>query len=130
MFFIMGIDPREKQIPYNELMICSQCGKYGRYEVVMRYMCFSFFFIPLIKWNKQFYVRTNCCGTIYALDPAIGRALMKGVELEFKPEHLQKISMSAGYGQQGGQSAKRCVSCGYQTNEDFLYCPKCGQLLK
>lgn len=126
MFFIMGIDPREKRIPYNELVICSQCGKYGRYEVVMRYMCFSLFFIPLIKWNKQFYVRTNCCGTVYALDPAIGRALMKGVELEIKPEHLQKVT----YGQTGNNIVKRCTSCGYQTNEEFQYCPKCGNILE
>lgn len=128
MFFIMGIDPREKQIPYNDLVICSQCGKYGRYEVVMRYMCFSIFFIPLMKWNKQFYVRTNCCGTVYALDPAIGRALMKGVELEIKPEHLQKVS--GGYGQTKAEKFARCTSCGYQTNEDFQYCPKCGKPLE
>ena len=129
MFFIMGIDPREKKIPYNDLVICSQCGKYGRYEVVMRYMCFSLFFIPLIKWNKQFYVRTNCCGTVYALDPAIGRALMKGVDLEIKPEHLQKVSGGTGYGQQSAGYV-RCDACGYQANEDFQYCPKCGQPLK
>lgn len=126
MFFIMGIDPREKKIPYNELMICSQCGKYGRYEVVMRYMCFSLFFIPLIKWNKQFYVRSSCCGTVYALDPEIGRALMKGVELEIKPEHLQKVSGATEH----GQTVKRCSACGYQTNEEFQYCPKCGQPLE
>ena len=127
MFFIMGIDPREKRIPYEELIVCSQCGKYGRYEVVMRYMCFSLFFIPLIKWNKQFYVRTSCCGTVYALDTAIGRALMKGVQLEIKPEHLQIIS---GHGQQGAGSIRICNYCGYQTAEDFQYCPKCGSELK
>ena len=129
MFFIMGIDPREKQIPYNDLMICTQCGKYGRYEVVMRYMCFSLFFIPLIKWNKQFYVKSSCCGTVYALDPAIGRALMKVVEVEIKAEHLQRVSGAAGYGQQSTEYV-RCNVCGYQTNEDFQYCPKCGQPLK
>ena len=126
MFFIMGIDPREKIIPYNDLVICNQCGKYGRYEVVMRYMCFSLFFIPLIKWNKQFYVKSNCCGTIYALDEEIGRALMRGEELEIRPEHLQKISAdpaNKGY-------FARCSSCGYQTNEDFKYCPKCGNPLE
>lgn len=127
MFFIMGIDPREKQIPYNELVICSQCGKYGRYEVVMRYMCFSLFFIPLIKWNKQFYVRTSCCGTVYALDPAIGRALMKGVELKIEQEHLQKVA--DGHVPSEAGHVVKCHSCGYQTNEDFQYCPKCGNRL-
>jgi len=129
MFFIMGIDPREKRIPYDDLVICSQCGKYGRYEVVMRCMCFSLFFIPLFKWNKQFYVRANCCGTIYALDPEIGRALMRGEHLEIKPEHLKKVSVAAAYGTQGGD-VRRCASCGYQTEEDFQYCPKCGNILE
>ena len=128
MFFIMGIDPREKQIPYNELIICGHCGKYGKYQVVMRYMCFSLFFIPLIKWNKQFYVKTSCCGTVYALDPAIGRALMKGAELEIKPEHLQKVA--DGCYSEGHEPFVRCANCGYQTNEDFQYCPKCGKILK
>jgi len=128
MFFIMGIDPREKQIPYNELFICGQCGKYGRYQVFMRYMCFSLFFIPLFKWNRQFYVRTNCCGTVYALDPEIGKELLRGAQLEVKPEHLKKVS--EGYGQQRTEKVARCTSCGYQTNEDFQYCPKCGRPLE
>ena len=128
MFFIMGIDPREKKIPYHDLVICSQCGRYGRYEVIMRYMCFSLFFIPLIKWNKQFYVRSSCCGTVYALDPAIGRALMQGAEVEIKPEHLQKAANGQGASSEGRFA--KCASCGYQTNEDFKYCPKCGQPLE
>lgn len=128
MFFIMGIDPREKRIPYEELMICNQCGKYGRYEIVMRYMCFSLFFIPLFKWNRQFYVRTTCCDTIYALDPEIGRTLMRGDKVEIKPEHLQKVSRGAG--QQGTGHFSRCSACGYQTNEDFQFCPKCGKPLE
>ena len=120
MFFIMGIDPRKKLLTYNKVFICDHCGQYGRYEVWLSYMCFSLFFIPLIKWNKHFYVRTTCCGTTYELDPAIGRAIANGSEVEIRPEHLMKIQG------QSYQRGKTCSRCGFTTNEDFPYCPNCG----
>ena len=126
MFFIMGISPRQKQIPYNgQLIICPECGKYGRYEVFVTCMCLSLFFIPVFKWNRQYFVKANCCNAGYQLDPEVGRALSRGEEIEIRPEHLTKISGgNAGYG-----SEKTCSRCGYKTSEDFQYCPKCGELL-
>ena len=57
MFFIMGMSPREKQISYNgELMICPECGKYGRYEVFMTCMCFSMFFMIFPQMELMFIV--------------------------------------------------------------------------
>ena len=124
MFFIMGMSPREKQIPYKgELIICPECGKYGRYEVFMTCMCFSMFFIPLFRWNRQYIVRANCCGTLYQLDPEIGRAVERGSDVQILPEHLTKISN--GTMNSGGE--KTCGYCGYKTTEDFQFCPKCGR---
>lgn len=124
MFFIMGMNPHQKQISYNsQLIICSECGKYGRYEVWMTCMCFTFFFIPLIKWNKQYFVKTTCCETIYELDSAIGKALAKGADIEIRSDHLKKVAN--GHGSYGPE--KTCGYCGYKTNEDFQYCPKCGR---
>lgn len=124
MFFIMGVGPKQKQLTYNELFVCDSCGKYGRYEVFLTYMCFSFFFIPLIKWNKKYFVRTNCCGTVYELDPEIGGAIARGKQVEIQPEHLQKIR-----GQSIAQydGMKKCPDCGYETTENFQFCPKCGR---
>ena len=50
MFFIGGITQGQKQLQFHQLVVCSQCGAYGRYQVFMTYMCFSFFFIPIFKW--------------------------------------------------------------------------------
>lgn len=36
------------------------------------------FFIPCIKWNKHYYVRTSCCNTLYELDPEMGKAHCPG----------------------------------------------------
>lgn len=46
----------------------------------MTYMYFSFFFIPLFKWNKRFYVQMSCCSAIYELEPEIGKAILRGEE--------------------------------------------------
>ena len=126
MFFIMGVSPRERMLSYNgELIICPECGKYGRYEVFMTCMCLSLFFIPTFKWGKQYFVKSNCCDTVYQLDPAIGNAVARGADVQIRSEHLTKISngnVSQGY-------EKTCGYCGYKTGEDFQYCPKCGRPL-
>lgn len=122
MFFIMGIDPRHKQLQYNNsVFICDRCGQYGRYEVFMTYMCFSLFFIPIFKWNKQYFVRTTCCNAQYELDPNIGLAIARGNDVEIRPEHLRLVGGSA------QSSYKRCSQCGFSTTEDFRYCPSCGK---
>lgn len=40
MFFIMGISQAEKKLPFDQLLICPNCGRYGRVSVFMRYTCF------------------------------------------------------------------------------------------
>ena len=40
MFFMMGITDGRKDLDFNQQIICSQCGRYGRYQVYMTYiMC-------------------------------------------------------------------------------------------
>ena len=80
------------------------------------------FFIPCIKWNKHYYVRTSCCNTLYELDPEMGKAIARGEQVLIRPEHLQRISkVTYGY------NYKHCNYCGYETAENFEYCPKCGR---
>ena len=122
MFFIMGINQKHKAIRYNtSVFICDRCGQYGRYEVFMTYMCFSLFFVPIIKWNKQYIVRTTCCSAQYELDSNIGQAIARGKDIEIRIEHLTPLG---GYAQ---ESYKRCIQCGFSTTEDFRYCPRCGK---
>ena len=80
------------------------------------------FFIPCIKWNKHYYVRTSCCNTLYELDPEMGKAIARGEQVLIRPEHLQRISkVTYGY------NYKHCNYRGYETAENFEYCPKCGK---
>ena len=80
------------------------------------------FFIPCINWNKHYYVRTSCCNTLYELDPEMGKAIARGEQVLIRTEHLQRIS-KVPY----GYNYKHCNYCGYETAENFEYCPKCGK---
>ena len=84
-----------KNFDYNQMVVCGHCGSYGRYQVYMTYMCLSLFFIPCLKWNRQYYVQSTCCNTVYSLAPEIGKQIARGENIEILPEHL--IQVQAGY---------------------------------
>jgi hypothetical protein len=44
MFFIMGITEGRKDFDFNQLITCSICGKYGRFNVFMTYSAVSFLY--------------------------------------------------------------------------------------
>lgn len=118
---MMGITDGRKDFDFVQTMICDACGKYGRYQVFMTYTVLSLFFIPCFKWNKHYYVQTGCCGALYELDPEIGKAIARGEQVEILPQHLRRIHQGS-----YGRRVKHCNYCGYETAEDFEFCPKCG----
>ena len=121
MFFMMGITQGRRNFDHNQMIICNHCGSYGRYQVFMTYMCLSLFFIPCFKWNRQYYVRTTCCSTIYSLDSEIGKQIARGENVEILPQNLTQVRA-------GSKSrSKRCTNCGFETREEFEFCPKCGR---
>ncbi|MCR4960256.1 MAG: zinc ribbon domain-containing protein [Lachnospiraceae bacterium] len=122
MFFIMGITDGRKDFDVNQLIICDVCGKYGRFKVFMTYTVLSLFFIPTFKWNKKFFVQTSCCNALYELDYGIGSAIARGENVEIRPEHLTRVGYQSFY-------RKRCEYCGFETDEDFAFCPRCGNRL-
>jgi len=87
MFFIMGINSKEDQLAFDQLTICPLCGRYGHLKVYEAYSVFTFFFLPLIKWNRRYYARMDCCGASAELDPATGKAIARG-ELGYLNEHM------------------------------------------
>ena len=131
MFFICGVYPGQKQLNYNQLVVCTSCGGYGRYQVYMTHMCLSLFFIPVFKWGRRYYVRMSCCETLYELNPDMGRRIARGEQAEITPSDLTMVQAGRGNQWQNGVGRKRvCGNCGYETEEDFTYCPKCGGRLE
>ena len=128
MFFICGINQEQKDLGSFGPYICGACGSYGRYQVYITYMCLSLFFIPIIKWSKKYYVQTTCCQSLYVLDPEIGKRIQRGEPVDIRPEDMTLIQRGTnGYrGWQNPPCRHVCPACGYETEEDFPYCPKCG----
>lgn len=123
MFFIMGINSDEKKLDFSQMVICSRCRKYGRYEVFMHYMVLSLFFIPLFKWNKRYFVRSKCCNAVYELPKELGQRIARGEKIEILEDNL--IWLRGGY-----KVSRRCGRCGFTTDEEFEFCPKCGEKLE
>ena len=132
MFFIFGISDGTKEFDFTQTDICGACGRYGRYIVYMTYTALSLFFIPCFKWNRQYDVRMSCCGKTYKLDPEVGKRIARGEDVRINPENLEDISGGWNSGETGRwagwtNEVKTCENCGYTTDEDFEYCPKCGR---
>ena len=126
MFFIMGITDGRKDFDFLQSILCNVCGRYGRYQVFMTYTVLSLFFIPCFKWNKHYYVQTSCCNTVYELNPEIGKRIARGEVVEIREEDLKRIGNG---GNDSFRTYKTCGNCGYTTDEDFQFCPKCGREL-
>jgi len=92
----------------------------------MTYSYFSLFFIPIIKWNRHYYVQMSCCSTVCELDQEVGRRLAHGEQPDITEKDLTLVQAGR---RVSGWNRKRCENCGYETEEDFEYCPKCGTKL-
>ena len=119
MFFMMGVTQEKKDLEHDQTMICDVCGSFGRYNVFVVYTVLTLFFLPVWKWNRHYYVETSCCYALYELDPEIGRKIENGEDVKIKESDLLLITSK-------GTTYKKCAYCGYETDEDFEFCPKCG----
>ncbi len=131
MFFIMGVSQGQKKLNFDQLIVCGHCGRYGHLEVCMVYSYLSLFFIPVFKWGRRYYVRTTCCDTMVEIDAELGRRISRG-EVTSLPESIIPADFQyRGQSdmQDSPQTKKRCEACGYETAEDYQFCPKCGQRL-
>ena len=124
MFFIFGVSPKKDKLDFNQKMICPSCGRYGRYEAFAEYTCFSLFFIPILKWNKKYYVKSSCCGSIYLISNSIGDKISRGENVNLTDKDLKLVLKGKAY------SVKRCANCGFGINDNFQYCPGCGAILE
>ena len=134
MFFMIGVTEGQKNLDYRQPAECGACGRYGAYEVFMTFTQLLLFFIPVFKWNRQYFVKMSCCDTVYTLDPAVGAAIERGEQVTIRPADLVRIQWTGNAGNSYSSTAEsegrvhhRCVICGYETDEDFDFCPKCGQ---
>ena len=132
MFLIMGIQEGQKKLRFDQVEICRCCRQYGHVSVYMYYTYFMLFFIPLFKWNKRYMAVMDCCGATAQLDEQTGRAIALGqvVSIDFGRFRFTHGGWESGWengSDSWGNHTKTCRYCGFQTSEDFQYCPKCGR---
>lgn len=120
MFFIISLNNGEKNLDYMGPLFIHSCSKYGRYRVFVSFRELSFFFIPIFKWAKKYFVKTSCCDKIYILDPYIGKKIERGEDVLIKDENLEEINTCE------ENRLMICKNCNYRTYENFTYCPRCG----
>ena len=120
MFFVLGVNDKRYDLDFDQVVTCDICGRFGHYKVFVVYSVLYVFFIPVFKWNRTYYVEMSCCNSLYELDPEAGAMIERGEYQKITPAELTLI-------QTGDKVHHRvCQYCGYETDEDFEFCPKCG----
>lgn len=122
MFFIFAINSKREDLGSFSGSHCKVCGRGETYQAFVTYQVFSIFFLPIIKWDRKYYLRSKCCGSIFELDTDLGRDLEAGRKTDISAADLKLVSTSY-------RQTKTCPACGYQADPSFEYCPKCGTSL-
>lgn len=124
MFLMIGINEKREDLEYVQQMTCEICGRYGYFNVFMACTVLYLFFIPVFRWNRHYYVETSCCRSIYELDQSIGARIARKEDVRITDEDLSLLYSGK---EDKGDHYRKCRYCGYETREDFEYCPKCGE---
>lgn len=122
MFLFFDIHQFRKQLEFYQTITCSQCGRFGRYEVYLMGNRFRLFFIPVFTFGRKYMVRTTCCDTWYLLHPEKGKAIAKGESVKITAEDLELYRA-------GAPIAATCPHCGLPYDVGSNYCPHCGEPL-
>ena len=119
MFFIFGISQKEELVK-EWTMLCEECGNQAKFRLFVRYSYFSLFFIPLIKWNKEFWVINSCCNDIYSISKDKGQDCMWYDDEVIRFKDLRLMNKKIQY---------RCKYCQSKLDRLSRYCPECGREL-
>lgn len=126
MFFIgiFGIDMKDQELMHLTRVSCPSCHQAHSMNLYKHYQVFHFFFIPLIKWNITYYVACNHCQSLSLLNKEKGISLEKEETTEVTYWDLTPLSTEDA---PTLPEFKKCASCQKWIDEDYAYCPHCGQ---
>lgn len=121
MFFLMGVKNNREELGLKQTVICDNCGSYGRLSCYMDFKQLSIFFIPIIKWDKEYYIKTSCCGSIYRIDRSTGYDIERGKDVSVDLSKYKPINKKYYH------NKSECKHCGHVLNKEYKYCPNCGK---
>ena len=113
MFFMMGITQGRKDLPFTQTVICDRCGQYGRYREVGRQ----------IERGMDVEIRPGDLEYMGGQNPYSYSNYWNNQDYDNQPEMIGKDDSYI-------TVIKRCPNCGFSTEEDYEYCPKCGSRLE
>lgn len=124
MFFILGVESKEKVIKTIRNIICKGCGQMSSYDLLLTYSFLHLFFIPIFKWNKKYYLRSRCCNSIFEISKETFDRMnnQQGEYININDFELKEV-----YNPNNGTAV--CSSCGKRVDSGFEYCPHCGSKL-
>lgn len=127
MFFIgiFGIEDKQKEIRKLENLSCRDCNTTSSMILVKRYSFFHIFFLPLFRWNEQYYVICRECNRVYEIPKEKGKQAENGNESEITYWDLKLVEYE-GFGSYRTIENK-CRNCGRTIEPQFKYCPYCGE---
>lgn len=118
MFLIIDIIPMLKVLK-SWKGTCQTCHQEGEIELVMSFQCLRLFFMPIVKWQKTYFLRHSCGAKLPMEEDVALRILSGQVDITtFQFEH--------GTPKQEHEVKGVCPNCGRQSEEDYKYCPYCG----
>lgn len=126
MFFIgiFGIENKNKEIKVLNNFCCKNCNISNGAMLIKSYTFFHFFFIPIFKWNEEYYVICNGCKSSFGISKEKGKAIERGEDVEISYWDLKDNNINDNY------FKKQCTKCNRELEKDFEYCPYCGEKIR
>ena len=113
MFFIIDIIPMKKLLKTIN-GTCDTCQLTGEINLIKTYQCLRLFFIPIFKWQVNYYLQHSCGGQT-ELTEEVALGLLHG-SISVDNIHISHIK----------QNYRICRKCNQQLDSEFEYCPYCG----
>ncbi|WP_416200891.1 zinc ribbon domain-containing protein [Thermocaproicibacter melissae] len=81
---------------------------------------FIFFFIPMFRFGKRYFISCPNCGSVYEISREVGKRLEHDPNAEVNPEKIFRLARRASH---------YCPFCGTAVPPGSRFCPHCGQKL-
>lgn len=121
MFFIIGITSGSAELGLRACAAFPCCRAQGVTAMATCvYRQFTFFFIPLFRFGKRYFVSCPNCGAVYEIARDEGRRIERDPGAVIDPGKLFRVA---------GRAARFCPNCGAQIDPGSRFCPYCGTKL-
>lgn len=126
MFFIgiFGADKRKKDIKVLDNLQCKNCEGNVSGKLIKVYSFFHIFFIPLYIWDEHYYIVCNRCKSVYEIPKEKGKEIEKNRDINLTYWDLKLIENNY------KSNNYVCEVCGSKLEDNFEFCPYCGNKIK